>query len=132
VTTLAGVAGTSGSADGTGTDALFDYPDNIKADTSGRLYIADRNNNIIRQGAVAVGSTFTFKAVSVKNGMFILGGTDSVPFATGYLLTSTNLQIPVSLWQDIATNWCDANGNLAFTNNIDTTANQRFYILQSR
>ena len=132
VTTIGGFAGISGSADGTGTNALFDYPDNIKADSSGRLYIADRDNDIIRRGAVAAGSAFIFTTESVKNGMFAIGGTDSVPFTTGYLLTSTNLRVPVSQWQSIATNWCDARGNLIFTNNIDTNSNQRFYILESR
>jgi S-formylglutathione hydrolase FrmB len=73
---------------------------------------------------------FAFAAASAKGGAFVFGGSNNVPFATGYLLTSTNLQIPASQWQCIATNWCDANGNLIFTNNLDTNSNQRFYILK--
>ncbi|MGP8052951.1 MAG: kelch repeat-containing protein [Limisphaerales bacterium] len=75
-------------------------------------------------------ATFTFAAASANGGTFVFGGTNNVPFAAGYLLTSTNLQIPVSQWQCIATNWCDANGILMFTNNLDTSASQRFYILK--
>jgi predicted esterase len=75
-------------------------------------------------------ATFNFTAVSANGGTFVFGGSNSVPFATGYLLTSTNLQIPVSQWQCIATNWCDASGSLMFTNNLDPNENQRFYILQ--
>jgi secreted PhoX family phosphatase len=131
VTTIGGLAGISGSTNGTGTNALFNYPDNIKVDGSGRLYIADEDNNIIRQGVVAVPSTFTFTTASVNNGMFVFGATDRVPFAAFHLLTSTNLQIPVLQWQSIATNWCDANGSFMFTNNFDASVNQRFYILQS-
>jgi len=73
---------------------------------------------------------FIFNTASANGGAVIFGGSNNVPFATGYLLTSTNLQIPVSQWQCIATNWCDANGNLMFTNNLDTNAGQRFYILK--
>jgi hypothetical protein len=75
-------------------------------------------------------ATFTFAAASANGGTFIFGGSNSVPFATGYLLTTTNLQIPPSQWQCIATNWCDVNGNLMFTNILDANANQRFYILK--
>jgi hypothetical protein len=73
---------------------------------------------------------FTFTAASANRGTFVFGGSNNVPFATGYLLTSTNLQIPLSQWLFIATNWCDVNGNLMFTNDLDTNANQRFYILK--
>jgi sugar lactone lactonase YvrE len=52
VTTIGGIAGINGSTDGAGGSALFNYPDNIKVDNSGRLYIADRDNYIIRQGIV--------------------------------------------------------------------------------
>ena len=77
-------------------------------------------------------STFSFATASANGGTFIFGGSNSVPFATGYLLTSTNLQIPTSQWQCIATNWCDVNGNLMFTNCLDTNSNQHFYILKSQ
>jgi enterochelin esterase-like enzyme len=75
-------------------------------------------------------STFTFVTESANSGAFVFGGSNNVPFATGYLLTSTNLQIPASQWQCIATNWCDVNGSLMFTNDLDPNANQRFYILK--
>ncbi len=49
VTTLAGTAGSSGSADGTGAAAQFDNPFGITIDASGNLYVADANNQVIRQ-----------------------------------------------------------------------------------
>jgi len=49
VTTLAGQAGVSGSADGTGTKARFYYPDGIAVDSAGNVYVADQNNNTVRQ-----------------------------------------------------------------------------------
>lgn len=49
VTTLAGLAGTIGSADGRGIGAQFNHPDGIAADTAGNIYVADRNNNTVRK-----------------------------------------------------------------------------------
>jgi sugar lactone lactonase YvrE len=57
VTTLAGSAGLSGSADGTGAAALFRSPAGIAIDGAGTLYVADQTNHTIRtvtpSGAVA-------------------------------------------------------------------------------
>jgi sugar lactone lactonase YvrE len=47
-TKIAGV-GIPGSADGTGSSASFNYPAGITVDTSGNLYVADTNNELIRK-----------------------------------------------------------------------------------
>ncbi len=49
VSTLAGVAGMSGSADGAGTNALFDEPGAIAVDASGNIFVADTWNHTIRE-----------------------------------------------------------------------------------
>ncbi len=49
VTTLAGLAGNSGSADGTGSDARFYNPTGVTVDSAGNVYVADRNNHTIRK-----------------------------------------------------------------------------------
>jgi sugar lactone lactonase YvrE len=49
VTTLAGLAGTSGSADGSGSNARFNYPHGIAVDTTGLVYVADLSNHTIRK-----------------------------------------------------------------------------------
>src|SRR6185369_6029182 len=47
VTSVAGLAGSSGSADGIGSYARFGNPYGITVDKNGNLYIADTGNNII-------------------------------------------------------------------------------------
>jgi hypothetical protein len=49
VTTLAGLAGTAGSADGTGTAARFRYPGGVSVDSAGTVYVADTDNHTIRK-----------------------------------------------------------------------------------
>src|SRR6266581_5072188 len=49
VTTLAGLAGSSGSADGTGSAARFNRPSGVATDSSGNVYVADYGNSTIRR-----------------------------------------------------------------------------------
>ena len=49
VTTLAGKAGASGSADGAGSAASFNGPSGVVADAAGNLYVADTLNHTIRK-----------------------------------------------------------------------------------
>lgn len=58
VTTLAGSAGISGSADGTGTAARFNYSNDITTDGT-YLYVADRNNHTIRKVVISTGVVTT-------------------------------------------------------------------------
>lgn len=52
VTTLGGLAGSSGSTDGTGSAARFSQPTFMAVDSAGDLYVADRDNDIIRRGSL--------------------------------------------------------------------------------
>ncbi len=49
VSTLAGLAGNYGSADGTGNSARFNFPDGVAVDTNGNVYVADSSNETIRK-----------------------------------------------------------------------------------
>lgn len=48
VTTFAGVAGSSGHADGSGDTVRFDYPSGVAVDGAGNVYVADYANHVIR------------------------------------------------------------------------------------
>ncbi|MBA4382076.1 MAG: hypothetical protein C0406_05865 [Sideroxydans sp.] len=59
VTTLAGTAGSSGSNDGTGSNAKFNFPGGITTDSSGNVYVADTGNSTIRKiSSAGVVTTF--------------------------------------------------------------------------
>jgi sugar lactone lactonase YvrE len=49
VTTLAGLAGNPGSADGVGTTARFNQPEGLVVDSAGNVYVADTANGTIRK-----------------------------------------------------------------------------------
>src|SRR5205823_5587804 len=48
VTTLAGLAGSFGSANGTGSAARLNYPKGVAVDSAGNIYVADEENHTIR------------------------------------------------------------------------------------
>jgi sugar lactone lactonase YvrE len=49
VTTIAGLAGNTGTADGTNSNARFNDPGNLAMDTAGNIYVADSLNHAIRK-----------------------------------------------------------------------------------
>jgi DNA-binding beta-propeller fold protein YncE len=63
VTTLAGSVNSRGSADGTGTAALFSSPSGITTDGT-NLYVVDSNNNKIRKIVIATGVVTSFTGVA--------------------------------------------------------------------
>ena len=63
VTTLAGTAGTTGTTDGVGTNALFNLPYDVAVDSAGNVYVSDFFNCTIRQITPAgVVSTYAGRA----------------------------------------------------------------------
>jgi len=56
VTTLAGLAGSVGTNDGTGGAARFDAPAAVVMDKAGDLYVADVQSDRIRRGFIGNGS----------------------------------------------------------------------------
>jgi sugar lactone lactonase YvrE len=49
VTTFAGLAGSYGTADGTGSAARFNWPSSLAMDANGNLFVADNENSTIRK-----------------------------------------------------------------------------------
>src|SRR5664280_16059 len=68
VSTLAGLAGNSGSADGTGSAARFDSPSAVAVDLSGNVYVADAGNFTIRKVVPATGAVSTLAGLAGTSG----------------------------------------------------------------
>ncbi len=78
VTTLAGQAGTTGTANGTGTAAQFFAPTSVGVDASDNVYVADSGNNAIRK-ITPTGVVTTFAGNSAAAAGFADGtGTAAV------------------------------------------------------
>jgi hypothetical protein len=58
VSTLAGLAGTSGSVDGTGTAVRLNFPTGVAVNSAGDVYLADASNHTIRLGVVLAAPSF--------------------------------------------------------------------------
>ena len=82
VTTLAGTAGANGSTDATGSAARFSYPLGVAVDSTGNVYVADRNNHTIRK--VTPGGLVTTLAGSAGVG----GSADGSGSAAGFYYPS--------------------------------------------
>jgi DNA-binding beta-propeller fold protein YncE len=92
VTTVAGSAGTNGSADGTGTAATFNYPTDITTDGT-NLYVADNGNNTIRKIVISTGAVTTV-AGSIANGSADgTGAAATFNNPTGITTDGTNLYV---------------------------------------
>lgn len=68
VSTIAGAAGSPGSADGIGIDARFFNPRGIAVDGVGNLYVADSNNSTIRRLALSAGMVTTLAGTAGMTG----------------------------------------------------------------
>jgi hypothetical protein len=115
VTTLAGLPGRPGSADGTNSDARFYCPWGLAVDTNGSIYVADGLNHTIRK-ITPVGTDWVVTTVAGSAG--IVGSRDGTNSAALFNLPSYpgldsagNLYVPdvlnhtIRKVTPIGTNW---------------------------
>jgi hypothetical protein len=73
--------------------------------------------------------------ITIANGNVVITGTNAQATGVYYLLASTNMALPLSLWIPVATNVVNTNGaSGAFTfigTNVVTPGGQQFYILSN-
>jgi hypothetical protein len=65
-----------------------------------------------------------------SGGSLIFSGNGAAAKGTYYVLTSTNLAMPIADWTPIATNQADINGNFNATNPISYGNLDQFYIIK--
>ena len=90
VTTLAGTAGSSGSADGTGTAATFNQPYDGTVD-NGNLYVTDFGNHLIRKIVISSGVVTTLAGTGSSGSADGTGTAASFYSPGGITSDGTNL-----------------------------------------
>ena len=80
VDTYAGTTGTSGSDNGDASNASFNFPIDLAIDAIGNLYVAERNNNIIR--IIYVNKTVATYAGVDKGGGYNDGNASTAQFSS--------------------------------------------------
>src|SRR5581483_6971576 len=71
----------------------------------------------------------TIASAMVSGGNFIFSGTNGTPGKNYYVLTTTNVGLPLSNWTVLETNTFDGSGNFRVTNSM--TGLNRFYLLKA-
>jgi len=70
------------------------------------------------------------EGVTVAGGNIIFSGIGGPPNGTYYVLTSTNVALPLDNWSRATTNLFDATGAFSVTNAVNPNVLQQFYVLQ--
>jgi hypothetical protein len=119
VTTIAGQAGSSGTADGTGGAARFNFPWSIAIGSDGDLYVADRGNSSVRR--VTTAGVVTTYAGSTGNHGYIDGAATAARFNTvGGIAVGADLTVYVADAGNSRIRRIARTGNAA--GNVDTMA----------
>jgi len=88
-TTFAGDAGDPGATNGTGGIAQFGYPEGVAVDSSGNVYVADTENDMIREITTA-------GAVSTLSGTALVSGSANGPAASALFNYPTGIAVDSS------------------------------------
>jgi fibronectin-binding autotransporter adhesin len=74
----------------------------------------------------------SISSISISGTDLTISGLNGIPGSDFYLLTSTNVALPLSQWTSIATNNFGGGGNFQFTFSavVDPAATQQFFLLQ--
>lgn len=129
VTTVAGLRSISGTQDGTGKTARFNFPTDLRVDTTGALYVVDTRNNRIRVGRPAL----NLQQQSLVEGRRQLRLQSDDPYLTNSL-AALQLQVRDTLPAGTDTNWTSLVAPFFLTNGVPavedvnaTLRNSRFY-----
>lgn len=141
VSTLAGISGGTGSANGVGINASFNYPAGIALDNKGNFYVGDTQNDTIRMGSVAKLPLAIARFAPNTNlvswpsaaSYFISGGVVTNTSWISYAATGHTLQSNTNI---ATTNWTAYTGTVTTANGTNSaiitpvTGNLFFRLIQ--
>jgi hypothetical protein len=84
---------------------------------------------------VKAGTLPQITAVNIRGNSIIINGTGGslgLPGKAYYVLTSTNISLPLPEWQRLATNEFDDLANFSFTNTVVISRTPIFFALETR
>ncbi len=91
-------------------------------------------NNLAVDGSISVASTVSqqpqITSTSVSNGNINIGGTNGTTGAAFFVLTSTNLALPLANWTPVLTNTFGAGGSFSVNIPVSGSEPAKFYLLQ--
>jgi glucose/arabinose dehydrogenase len=87
-------------------------------------------NNSIIQRIISTNTAPFINTVTLSGYNLIVSGTNGMKNGNYYILTSTNLALSPNNWLRVSTNPFDGSGNFIFTNPLDPSQSQLFYLLQ--
>jgi fibronectin-binding autotransporter adhesin len=96
--------------------------------------LAWNTSALTSSGTVSVVSTVVpmphFVSVKLVGTSLVMSGTNGTAGGSYYVLTSTNVAAPLASWQPVATNSFSGTGTFNFTNSVNSSEPQRFYLLK--
>ena len=120
VTTIAGLTGSAGNAEGTGSAAQFYFPAGVARDDAGYLYVADSGNNTIRTERVVPP---TLQITAAANLLVLSWPTT----ANGFVLETATTIAAGAVWSQLTNAVVLVGDSFVLTNNA--TAAALFYRL---
>ena len=92
-------------------------------------------NRLATDGTIAVFSTApatppVFNSVTASGSNLVMSGTNGPANTAYYVLTSTNVVLPMTNWSRLATNNFNGSGGFNFTNTISPATPEKYYRLQ--
>ncbi|HXA45016.1 MAG TPA: hypothetical protein VNZ25_05880, partial [Candidatus Angelobacter sp.] len=85
---------------------------------------------LFRLSLVTAANAPVISSVAMSGGNLVFSGAGGVPGGTFYVLTSTNLLLPLANWTLTTTNLFDGGGNFSVTNAVNPDSAQEYYLLK--
>ena len=92
-----------------------------------RWDVSELTNGILK---IAAAPPPVIGKISIAGTNLIFSGTNAPANETYWLLSSTNLDLPLRDWPVVSTNNFDRNGGFDLTNPVGKSSSQMFYLLQ--